>query len=193
MAVFVLVRRAPASCLGLYSQNVNTLRPTLGSFCFGQASACIVPWILLTECEHFETNTWQFFVLVRRAPPSSPGFHSRNVNTLRQTLGSFCFGQAIAGIAPWILLTECEHFETNTWQLFFVLVRRAPASCLGFYSQNVNTMRPTLRSFCFGQASACIVPWFPLTECEHSETNTWQFLFWLGERLHRALDSTHRM
>ena len=27
------------------------------------------------------------------------------------------------------------------------MVRRAPASCLGFYSQNVNTLRPTLDSF----------------------------------------------
>ena len=135
LAVFVLVRRAPASCLGFYSQNMNTLRPTLGSLCFGQASACIAPWILLTEREHFETNTWQFFVLVTRAPASRLGFFSRNVNTLRPTLGSFCFGQAIAGIAPWILLTECEHFETNTRQ----------------------------------------------------------FLFWSGERLHLALGYTHRM
>ena len=34
-------------------------------------------------------SIWQFFVLFRRAPPSRPGFHSRNVNTLRQTLDGF--------------------------------------------------------------------------------------------------------
>ena len=90
MAAFVLVRPAPASCL----------------------------WILLTECEHVETNTWQFVVLVKRAPASCLGFYSRNVNTLRPTLGSFCFGQASACILLWILFTECECFETNTWQLF---------------------------------------------------------------------------
>ena len=27
----------------------------------------------------------------------------------------------------------------------------------------------------------------------HFETNTWQFLFWSGERLHLALDFIHRM
>ena len=42
-------------------------------------------------------------------------------------------------------------------------VSRVP--CLGFYSRNVNTLRPTLGSFCF----------------------------WSGERLHLALDSIHRM
>ena len=50
-----------------------------------------------------------------------------------------------------------------------------------------------LAVFVFGQASACILPWILLTEYEHFETNTWQFLFRAGERLHRALDSTHRM
>ena len=52
------VSRVP--CLGFYSRDVNTLRPTLGSFCFGQASACILLWILFTECDCSETNTWQF-------------------------------------------------------------------------------------------------------------------------------------
>ena len=36
------------------------------------------------------------------------------------------------------------------------------------------------------------MPWILLTEYEHFETNTWQSLFWAGERLHRALDFTHR-
>ena len=80
----------------------------------------------------------------------------------KKALGSFCFGLASACIVSSILLTECEHFETNTWQ--FVV---------------------------FGQASACIVSWILLTEWEHLETNTWQFLFWSGDRRHRALDSTH--
>ena len=116
MAVFVLVRRAPASCFGFYSQNVNALKPTLGSFCFSQASACIVPCILLTGCEHFETNTWQFLFWSGQRLHRAFGFYPQNVNTLRPTLGSFVF---LVKRAPasclWILLTDREHFETNTW------------------------------------------------------------------------------
>ena len=140
MAVFVLVRRAPASCFGFYSQNFNALKPTLDSFCFSQASACIVPCILLTGCEHFETNTWQFLIRSGQRLHRAFGFYSQNVNTLRPTPGSFCFGQASACIVLWIILIECEHFETNTWQFLF-LGRRAPASCLGCYSPNVNTLK----------------------------------------------------
>ena len=92
----------------------------------------------------------------------------------------------------WILLTECEHFETNTWQFLFwsgerlhlaldsihrilmlrnqhlavfVFARQAPVSCLGFYSQNVDVLRPTLGSL----------------------------LFWSGGCLHLALVSIHRI
>ena len=106
-------------------------------------------------------------VLVRPAPASCLGFYSQIVNTLRPTLDSF------------------------VWPLL-LLSKQAYAFAVMFTGFN-NTLRPTLGSFCFGQASACIVPWIQLTECEHFETNTWQFLFWAGERLHRALVSTHRM
>ena len=44
-----------------------------------------------------------------------------------------------------------------------------------------------------GVVSLCSGVHYPPGGCEHFETNTWQFLFWSGERLHRALDSTHRM
>ena len=92
----------------------------------------------------------------------------------------------------WIILIECEHFETKTQQFLFWAGERLHRALDSTHI--MLTLRDQhLAVFCFGQASACILPWIILTECEHFETNTWQFLFWVGERLHRALDSTHRM